>query len=100
MRLMLTCRRIFSPTTALPFLQNRVRNTVAGFNALLGLPDFGHDGIPAGLLGNVQRHNPSDGAAIAGYEQRLALFKLVQDRLGFLMQLFCSNCAHLLKVTP
>jgi hypothetical protein len=38
--------------------------------------------------------------AHSGDEQRLALLKSVQDRLGFLVQLFGGDDAHALKVTP
>ena len=41
-----------------------------------------------------------DGPAIAGNEQRLAPLQLVQDGLGFLVQLFCRDYDHAAKVTP
>jgi hypothetical protein len=81
---------------ALPFLQYRVRNTIAGFDPFLRAPDFGHDVRPGGLLGGGHGLNPPDGPAIAGDDQRLALLKLVQDRLGFLVQLFCGDDAHVI----
>lgn len=93
-------QRRFSSPPALPFLQHRVGNTIAGFDTFLRAPDFGHDVRPAGLLGGGQGFDPPDGPAIAGDEQSLALLKLVQNRLGFLVQLFCGDYAHVLKVTP
>jgi hypothetical protein len=93
-------QRKSSPPPALAFLRYRVRNTIAGFDTFLGAPDFGHDVGPAGLLGGGQRLNPPDGPAIAGDDQRLALLKLVQDRLGLLVQLFCGDYAHVPDVTP
>jgi hypothetical protein len=73
---------------------------MAGFDTFLRAPDFGHEIRPAGWLGGGQRLNPPNGPAIAGDKQRLALLKLVQDRLGFLVQLFRGDYAHVLKVTP
>jgi hypothetical protein len=84
----------------LPFPQYRVWNTIAAFDTFLRAPDFAHDVSPAGFLGGGQGLHPPDGPAIAGDKQRLALLKLVQDRLGFLVQLFCGDYAHVLKVTP
>jgi hypothetical protein len=63
----------------------------------LGAPNFLHDITPISFLARGQRFNPSDGPAIAGDQQRLASFKLVQDRLGFLVQLFRCNYAHFQK---
>ena len=93
-------RRKSSSPPSLPFPQYRVWNTIAGFDTFLRAPDFGHDVRPAGLPGGGQWFNPPDSPAIAGDKQRLALLKLVQDHFGFLVQLFCGDYAHVLKVTP
>jgi uncharacterized protein YecE (DUF72 family) len=47
-----------SSPPALPFLQNRVGNTIAGFDALLRAPDFGHEVRPAGWPGGGTRPIP------------------------------------------
>jgi hypothetical protein len=83
--------RKFSSPASLPFLQDRVWHTIAGFDAFLRAPDFSHDVAPVNWLGGGKRLNAPDGAAVAGNEQRLAPLKLVQDRLGFLVQLFCGD---------
>ena len=70
---------------------------VAGFD-VGGKIGFGTD--EQGLVGGDHRFNAPDGPAIAGDDQGLALFKLVQDGFGFLMQLFGRDGAHSGKVTP
>jgi len=92
-------QRIFSPTPALPFLQDRVRKALSGFDTHLQAPDFGHDLSPVGWLGGSQRLNPANGPTITSDEQRLAFLKFVQDPLGFLVQLFGGDDTHTLEVT-
>ena len=94
------CRRKSSSPPTLTLFQNGIRDTVGAFDSFLCPPHFAHNIPPAGLSGSGHRLNPPDGPAIAGDDQRFALLKLVQNRLGFLVQLFCRDRAHGRKVTP
>ena len=61
----------FSSPPALPFLQDRVGNALAGFHIFLRPTDFGHDVRPGGLMAGGQQFNAPDGPAIAGDQQGL-----------------------------
>jgi hypothetical protein len=84
----------------LTLLQNGISHAISRFDGFLRLPDFTHDVCPTARPGRGQRLNQSNCPAIAGDDQRFALFKLIQNRLGFLVQLFCRDRAHGEKVTP
>ncbi len=89
-------RRKPSSPPALAFLQDRVFDPIPRFDSLLRLPYVAHDIIPFERSFLRQRFQTGNRPAVACDNKWFALFQLIQNTFGFLVQLLRGYRTHAL----